>query len=128
MVLCNFDTFWIYDFNHQLDEPLDRVQLDELPRRSEALAFLLPEETRPAFGNDMVAVTRDSAARVSAVFNHLVGRGVERLAAQRFVLQSVMAMFAEDIACCRRTCSARPSLTALTVAAPTTCSSGCSGR
>ena len=97
VVLCNFDTFWIYDFNHQLDEPLDRVQLDELPRRSEALAFLLPEETRPAFGNDMVAVTRDSAARVSAVFNHLVGRGVERLAAQRFVLQSVMAMFAEDI-------------------------------
>jgi SAM-dependent methyltransferase len=31
------------------------------------------------------------------VFNHLVDRGVERQAAQRFVLQSVMAMFAEDI-------------------------------
>jgi type II restriction/modification system DNA methylase subunit YeeA len=97
VVLCNFDEFWVYDFNHQIDEPVDRVPLDELPRRWEGLAFLLPEEARPAFGNDLVAVTRESAARVSAVFNHLVGRGVERLAAQRFVLQSVMAMFAEDI-------------------------------
>ncbi len=97
VVLCNFDEFWVYDFNHQIEEPVDRLRLEELPRRWEALAFLLPEEVRPTFGNDLVAVTRESAARVSAVFNHLVGRGVERLAAQRFVLQSVMAMFAEDI-------------------------------
>jgi SAM-dependent methyltransferase len=97
VVLCNFDEFWIFDFNHQIEEPVDRLRLEELPRRWEALAFLLPEETRPAFGNDLVAVTRESAARVSAVFNQLVGRGVERQAAQRFVLQSVMAMFAEDV-------------------------------
>lgn len=97
VVLCNFDEFWVYDFNHQIEEPVDRLRLEDLPRRWEALAFLLPEETRPTFGNDLVAVTRESAARVSAVFNHLVGRGVERLAAQRFILQSVMAMFAEDI-------------------------------
>jgi methylase of polypeptide subunit release factors len=97
VVLCNFDEFWIYDFNHQIEEPVDRLQLDDLPRRWEALAFLLPEETPATFGNDLVAVTRESAARVSAVFNHLVGRGVDRQAAQRFLLQSVMAMFAEDI-------------------------------
>jgi SAM-dependent methyltransferase len=97
VVLCNFDEFWIYDFNHQIEEPVDRLRLDDLPRRWEALAFLLPEETPATFGNDLVAVTRESAARVSAVFNHLVGRGIDRQAAQRFVLQSVMAMFAEDI-------------------------------
>jgi type II restriction/modification system DNA methylase subunit YeeA len=97
VVLCNFDEFWIYDFNHQIEEPLDRLRLEELSRRWEALAFLLPAEVRPTFGNDLVAVTRESAARVSAVFNHMVGRGMKRLAAQRFVLQSVMAMFAEDI-------------------------------
>jgi hypothetical protein len=97
VVLCNFDEFWIYDFNHQIEEPVDRLRLEELPRRWEALAFLLPEETKATFGNDLVAVTRESAARVSAVFNHMVGRGVDRQAAQRFVLQSVMAMFAEDI-------------------------------
>ena len=42
VVLCNFDEFWIYDLNSQLDEPVDRVSLDDLPRRWEALAFLLP--------------------------------------------------------------------------------------
>jgi methylase of polypeptide subunit release factors len=97
IVLCNFDEFWIYDFNHQLEEPLDRLRLEELPRRWEALAFLLPEEAPPTLRNDLVAVTRGSAARVSAVFNHLVDRGTDRLVAQRFVLQCVMAMFAEDI-------------------------------
>jgi hypothetical protein len=78
VVLCNFDEFWIYDFNHQIEEPVDRLPLEDLPRRWEALAFLLPEETPATFGNDLVAVTRESAARVSAVFNHLVNRGVER--------------------------------------------------
>jgi hypothetical protein len=63
VVLCNFDEFWIYDFHHQIEEPLDRLRLEDLPRRWEALAFLLPDEVRSTFGNDLVAVTRESAAR-----------------------------------------------------------------
>jgi hypothetical protein len=47
-MLCNFDEFWIYDFNHQLEEPLDRLRLEDLPRRWEALAFLLPAATGSA--------------------------------------------------------------------------------
>lgn len=97
VVLCNFDEFWIYDLNSQLEEPVDRVSLDALPHRSEALAFLFPRAEKPIFRNDLVAVTRDTAARVSALFNALVMRGVERGSAQRFILQAVMAMFAEDI-------------------------------
>ena len=34
VVLCNFDEFWVYDFDVQLDEPMDRVKLAELPDRS----------------------------------------------------------------------------------------------
>ena len=97
VVLCNFDEFWVYDLDLQLEEPVDRVALDDLPQRWEVLAFLLPVEERPAFGNDLVAVTRDSAAKVSAVFNRLVARSIQRDVAQRFILQAVMAMFAEDI-------------------------------
>jgi hypothetical protein len=26
LVLCDFNEFWIYDFNTQLHEPLDRVK------------------------------------------------------------------------------------------------------
>jgi hypothetical protein len=33
VVLCNFDEFWIYDFDVQLDEPMDRLQIEELPER-----------------------------------------------------------------------------------------------
>jgi hypothetical protein len=96
VVLCNFDEFWIYDLNSQLEEPVDRVSLDALPRRSEAVAFLLPRAEKPIFHNDLVAVTRDTAAKVSGLFNGLVQR-VERDSAQRFILQAVMAMFSEDI-------------------------------
>lgn len=97
VILCNFDEFWVYDLNQQLEEPVDRVALDELPRRWETLAFLLPHEEKPSFGNDLVAVTRETAAMVSAIFNRLVDRGIDRAAAQRFILQAVMAMFSEDI-------------------------------
>ena len=97
VVLCNFDEFWIYDFDKQLDAPMDRVKIDDLPHRWEALSFLLPEAPPPVFGNDLVAVTRDAATSVAKVFRGLRERGIDRLDAQRFVLQSVMAMFAEDI-------------------------------
>jgi hypothetical protein len=97
VVLCNFDEFWVYDFDQQLDAPMDRVRIDELPQRWDALTFLLPEPQAPVFGNDLVAVTRGAAATVARVFTGLHGRGVDRGEAQRFVLQSVVAMFAEDI-------------------------------
>jgi hypothetical protein len=97
VVLCNFDEFWIYDFDAQLDEPVDRVSLEDLSDRWEALTFLLPTATPPVFQNDLVAVTRDAASDVSKVFRAMVARGVERGVAQRFVLQCVMAMFAEDV-------------------------------
>jgi len=97
VILCNFDEFWIYDFDRQIDEPVDRVAIDDLPRRWEALAFLFPVEEQPSFGNDLVEVTRESAAKVSQVFNQLNERGIERSTAQRFILQALMAMFSEDI-------------------------------
>ncbi len=97
VVLCNFDELWVYDFDQQLDFPMDKVLLSELAHRWEALAFLLPDDPTPTFRHNLVAVTRDAAARVARVFTRLVERGVERRVAQRFVLQSVMAMFSEDI-------------------------------
>lgn len=97
VVLCNFDEFWIYDLNRQLDEPVDRVALSDLPRRWEALGFLLPQATTPVFANDLVEVTREAAATVVRVTNALIERGIGRPEAQAFTMQSVMAMFSEDI-------------------------------
>src|SRR5687768_12165233 len=33
VVLCNFDEFWVYDFDTQLEEPVDRMTLEDLPDR-----------------------------------------------------------------------------------------------
>ena len=97
VMLSNFDEFWIYDFDKQLDEPVDTVAIEELPRRYTALNFLFPENPDPIFGNDREAVSRDAADKVARLFQCLIRRGVERARAQRFVLQTVVVMFGEDI-------------------------------
>lgn len=97
VVLCNFDEFWIYDFDKQVDEPVDVVLTQDLPRRHLALAFLTPENATPLFGNDREAVTREAAERIAEVFRTLIEKGEDREKAQRFVLQMVVAMFAEDV-------------------------------
>lgn len=97
VVLCNFDEFWIYDFDLQLREPVDRVNLEELPHRFTALNFLFPENRKPLFNNNQIDVTRTAADKVALVFNRLVERGEKVETAQRFILQCVVALFTEDI-------------------------------
>jgi len=97
VILCNFDEFWVYDFETQMDAPVDTVRLEELPNRYGPLAFLLPTQESPTFGNDHEAVTREAADRLATCFNKLIVRGVDRSVAQRFTLQMLVALFAEDI-------------------------------
>jgi SAM-dependent methyltransferase len=97
VVLCNFDEFRVYDFETQMDEPVDSVALADLPSRWGPLAFLAPGAPDPSFGNDRVAVTRQAADALAQLCGRIIGRGVERPLAQRFVLQSLVSFFAEDI-------------------------------
>jgi type II restriction/modification system DNA methylase subunit YeeA len=97
VVLCNFDEFWVYDFETQMDTPVDRLALVDLPRRHGPLAFLFAKPQTPVFGNDQEKVTRQAADLLAELFNALVARGVPRDTAQRFALQSLMCLFAEDI-------------------------------
>jgi SAM-dependent methyltransferase len=97
VVLCNFDEFWVYDFETQMDSPVDKVALGELPIRYGPLAFLFPDGEEPVFGNHQETVTRDAADKLVELFRALIGRQVPRDLAQRFTLQSLMALFAEDI-------------------------------
>lgn len=96
VLLCNFDEVWVYDFDLQLEDPVDKIPVDELPERYAALNFLFPEDREPQFGNNRVAVTRAAADKVARVFNSTVDRGEDRSVAQRFTLQCVVAMFSED--------------------------------
>lgn len=97
-ILCNFDEFWVYDFETQMDSPVDRLPLANLPAQYRGpLAFLLPTHERPVFGNNLEQVTRDAADKLATCFNELVHRHIPRETAQRFVLQMLVALFAEDI-------------------------------
>lgn len=97
MALCNFDEIWVYDFEKQIDVPVDTVQTIDLPKRYPALNFLFPEDKEPIFGNDREAVSREAADKVANLFKAIIGRGVSRVRAQRFVQQLLISMFAEDM-------------------------------
>lgn len=97
VVLCNFDEFWIYEFDEQMEEPMDRVRLLDLPKRYDALSFLLPVEKKPRFGNNRVAVTRSAADKLAVVFNSIMRRTKDRMRSQRFILQCLVAMVSEDV-------------------------------
>ena len=96
-VLCNFDEFWVYDFETQMDVPVEKLSLADLPDKYGALNFLFSEPIAPIFGNHHEEVTREAADKLAICFNLMVERGVDRDLAQRFVLQLLMAFFAEDI-------------------------------
>src|SRR5207244_2615339 len=97
VILCNFDEFWIYDFNTQLFDPVDRVALCDLPENIASFSFLLPIWKKPIFSNNRVEVTRKAADEMATVFREIVERGEDRKRAQRFILQVLVAMVAEDI-------------------------------
>jgi hypothetical protein len=97
VLLCNFDEFRIYDFDTDLDTPKDTLALADLPDRWGPLAFLAPGSPKPTFANDREVVTRQAADCLADCFKKLVQRKVERPTAQRFILQMLVALFAEDI-------------------------------
>ncbi|MGI0480162.1 DNA methyltransferase [Geminocystis sp. CENA526] len=121
VILCNFDEFWIFDFDLQLDEPVDIVKLEDLGKRYSAFNFMARVESKPIFNNNQVDVTEKAGRRLGELFQILQHRlnlrpptpnsgGVtdekvskigdkqanQTLKIQRFILQCVLAMFAED--------------------------------
>ena len=97
VILCNFDEFHVYDFETQMDSPVGIAKLDTLAEHYGPLAFLLPGQPKPVFDNEHVAVTLEAAGKLAKCFNKLINRGIERPLAQRFILQTLIALFAEDI-------------------------------
>lgn len=97
MVLCNFDEFWIYDLNTQINDPIHKLDTKNLPNEWGSLAFLFPKPEEPVFNNNNVEVTKQAAEIIGSLFLSLTKRKVAPLRAQRFVLQLVVALFAEDV-------------------------------
>ena len=97
MALCNFDEFWIYDLNTQINDPIHILKTKDLAKDWGALAFLFPKAEKPVFNNNNVEVTVEAAKIIGSMFFSMSKRKIEPLRAQRFVLQIVVALFAEDV-------------------------------
>ncbi len=101
VILCNFDEFWIYDFNKDIYEPQEKIDLEKLEQRKEAFTFLLPKEKTPLFKTDREDVTADAAKFVSYVYKSLTDKNrnplVNKEDAMHYCLQCVLCMYAEDI-------------------------------
>jgi hypothetical protein len=97
VILCNFFEFWIYDFNKEIYRPLEKVRLEELPSKTEVFSFLLPKPRLPIFGYNREDITENAAYHISYAYKSLLNRKTEPAKAQRYILQLVLCMFAEDI-------------------------------
>ena len=80
----------------QLFDPVEHVLLSDMPQSISAFNFLLPTPKNPIFGNNRVEVTRRAADLVARVFRGIVARGENRERAQRFILQFLVSIVAED--------------------------------
>ena len=97
-ILCDFDEIWIYDFQNQFYDPVDKVPVEDLTgERRAALEFLVPGSRRsPVFKNNRVEVTKDAAFQLAELFRSL-DEVVDSAIALRFTLQCMVALFAEDV-------------------------------
>lgn len=93
IILCNFETFLLYDQLNFVDE----IPLENMLDRISAFNFLLPKPTKPIFHMNEVDISKNAAGLIGQVSMRLVHEQKEQpTTVQRFLLQCVLALFAED--------------------------------
>jgi hypothetical protein len=98
VVLCSFDRLLIWDMHDNPSRPRASLTLADLPEKYEALFFLAGEGFEASFVEHHRELTRDAAAAVARLYQSLVDRSAAPVdEIQRFTMQSVWAMFAEDL-------------------------------
>lgn len=97
VILCNFNEFWIYDFDVSIYDPAEKLKLEDLEKRKAALSFLYPIPKSPVFGKDFEDITARAVEKLAAMFKSMVNRRVNREDALRYCLQCIVSMFAEDV-------------------------------
>lgn len=97
VILCNFDEFWIYDFDVDVYQPIDTIALKELPQRKEAFGFLFPQQRTPVFGKDKEDVTELAAEKIAFMYRSMVKRKILPHQALHYALQCIVSLFSEDV-------------------------------
>ncbi|TAF51394.1 MAG: class I SAM-dependent DNA methyltransferase, partial [Oscillatoriales cyanobacterium] len=101
-VLCNFDEFWIYDFEQAIGTPVDKIRTEEIGFHLDAFRFMEGGVREPLFRDgQIVEVTQAAAENMGELYQSLHHRSqspstyFNERDAQRFVLQCVLALFSE---------------------------------
>ena len=129
VVLCNFDEFWVYDFDTQLDSPEGQGQARRAARRAGARSRSSSRPTKPRRS----ATTAKRSPAKPPTSSPTASRSSSRARstaplAQRFILQMLVALFAEDIGLLPQYLFTHCSKTARSPPTATTCSAACSRR
>jgi len=96
LVLCSIQQFEVWQPGQHPRNPVDVFSLADLPDRVESLLFLAGR--KPIFGGPGAAVTEQAAQHmVTLYFSLLERRAAEAAELRRFIIQTVWAIFAEDI-------------------------------
>ncbi len=98
VVICNFRQFEIWEPGAFPNRPVASFDLADLPDRYDALGFLAGPSVEASFTEHYRELTKEAAKVVAQVFHSLADRSAAPPdEMQRFVLQSVWCMFAEDL-------------------------------
>lgn len=93
IILCNFDTFIIYDYLSLAD----KITIDELKSRKSAFNFMYPDGREPAFHINVEKISKDVARTIGEIYKYeIFEKNEEPLKVQKFLLQCVLSMFSED--------------------------------
>jgi hypothetical protein len=98
VILCNFHEFEIWEPGRFPKEPRLRLTLEELPDKFEALMFLQQGDVEPIFSDQRRAITTEAAEHIAQLYTSMADRGAAPVTEiQRFTMQLVWCMFAEDL-------------------------------
>jgi len=98
VVVCSFQRFEIWEPGRFPMRPRLTFEIEELPERYQALAFLAAPTLVPSFLEHHRALTKEAAASVALLYQSLKDRSAAPIdEVQRFTMQTVWCLFAEDL-------------------------------
>jgi len=98
VVLCAFQRFEVWEPGRFPVSPRIGFDIEELPDRYESLMFLAAPTLAPSFADHYRELTKEAAAAIALLYQSLKKRSAAPIdEIQRFTLQCVWSLFAEDL-------------------------------
>jgi len=98
VVLCAFQRFEVWEPGRFPASPRIGFDIEELPDRYESLMFLAAPTLAPSFADHYRELTKEATASIALLYQSLKDRSAAPMdEIQRFTLQCVWSLFAEDL-------------------------------